>query len=94
MLIVVKLLYYRPQLHYSYRCRAWFQTGRSCESQLIITTEDLVKSLNNREQVDVVIVDFSRAFDPAVPHQRLLLKLHHYCSMEFEALYCYGYKTS
>ena len=54
-----------------------FRPGRSCESQLIFTTEDLVKSLDNHEQVDAVILDFSKASD-RVPHQWLLLKLHHY----------------
>ena len=54
-----------------------FRRGRSCESQLILSTEDLVKSLDNHEQVDAVILDFSKAFD-GVPLQRLLLKLHHY----------------
>jgi len=42
--------------------------GRSCESQLITTTEDLVKSLDNREQVDALNLDFPKAFD-RVPHQ-------------------------
>ena len=54
-----------------------FRPGRSCETQLIITSHDLVKSLDNREQVDAVVLDFSKAFD-RVPHQRLLRKLHHY----------------
>ena len=54
-----------------------FRPGRSCESQLLITTHDLRKSLDNKEQVDAVILDFSKAFD-RVPHQRLLLKLRHY----------------
>ena len=67
-----------------------FRPGRSCESQLTITTEDLVNSLDSREQVDAVILDFSKAFDQ-VPHQRLLLKLHH-CGIRGPLL-C-GYKTS
>ena len=51
--------------------------GRSCESQLIITSHDFAKALDDKKQVDSIILDFSKAFD-RVPHQRLLLKLHHY----------------
>ena len=54
-----------------------FRPGHSCESQLITIIADLVKCLDNREEVDAVILDFSKAFD-RVPRQRLLLKLHHY----------------
>ena len=54
-----------------------FRKRRSCESQLIITIQDLAKSLSNSEQVDVILLDFSKAFDK-VPHERLLYKLDHY----------------
>ena len=50
---------------------------RSCESQLIPTVQDLAKGLNDGEQIDAVLLDFSKAFDK-VPHQRLLEKLCHY----------------
>ena len=33
--------------------------------------------IENRKQLDVILLDFSKAFDK-VPHRRLLLKLHHY----------------
>ena len=45
------------------------------ESQLIITTQDLAQSLNNKLQVDMIIMDFSKAFD-TVPHNSLLSKLN------------------
>jgi hypothetical protein len=51
-----------------------FRKSRSCESQLIITIQDLANSLNAGEQVDAILLDFSKAFDK-VPHQRLLTKL-------------------
>ena len=51
-----------------------FRKGRSCETQLALTVNDLAKILDNQGQVDVIIMDFSKAFD-LVPHQRLLLKL-------------------
>ncbi len=54
-----------------------FRRNRSCESQLILTTNDLASALDKRQQTDVIIMDFSKAFD-VVPHQRLLLKLNHY----------------
>ena len=50
-----------------------FRSKHSTESQLIITTQDLAQSLNNKLQVDMIILDFSKAFD-TVPHNRLLNK--------------------
>ena len=54
-----------------------FRKGRSCETQLIITVDEITKSLDNRSQVDLLILDFSKAFD-TVSHARLLKKLEHY----------------
>ena len=54
-----------------------FRKHRSCETQLVNTIESVAKSLDNKEQVDMLILDFSKAFD-TVPHQRLLLKMEHY----------------
>ena len=54
-----------------------FRSRRSCESQLLITVDSLAKSLDSGEQVDVILLDFSKAFDK-VPHQRLLHKLDDY----------------
>ena len=36
---------------------------RSCETQLIKTVNDLAKSLKNGEQIDRIVLDFSKAFD-------------------------------
>ena len=54
-----------------------FRKHRSCESQLISTIHDLAKGIEDRKQTDVVLLDFSKAFDK-VPHLRLLQKLDHY----------------
>ena len=54
-----------------------FRSGHSCESQLIITANDLAKSMNDKVQTDMAILDFSKAFDK-VPHTRLLAKLDYY----------------
>jgi len=54
-----------------------FRKKRSCESQLILLVQDLADSLNEGQQVDAILLDFSKAFDK-VPHQRLLAKLQHY----------------
>jgi hypothetical protein len=50
---------------------------RSRRTQLIITIGSIAKSLANGEQVDVIVLDFCKAFDK-VPHQRLLHKLDYY----------------
>jgi hypothetical protein len=54
-----------------------FRSSHSCESQLLITIEDLARNLDNNQQTDIQILDFQKAFD-VVPHQRLLQKLNFY----------------
>lgn len=54
-----------------------FRKKRSCESQLLLAVQDLAKTLDDGEQMDCILLDFSKAFDK-VPHQRLLAKLYHY----------------
>ena len=54
-----------------------FRKRRSCESQLIITVDDLAQNIDNKSQTDVILLDFSKAFDK-VPHERLLAKVNHY----------------
>ena len=54
-----------------------FRARRSCETQLVTLVQDLANSMAGGGQTDVILLDFSKAFDK-VPHQRLLYKLHNY----------------
>ena len=54
-----------------------FRKNRSCESQLLEFVKDLIDTTPNTKQTDVIIMNFSKAFDK-VPHNRLLLKLKFY----------------
>ena len=54
-----------------------FRAGFSCETQLVVTLHDLCQSLEQKSQVDVAILDFSKAFD-TVPHSKLLEKIDSY----------------
>ena len=54
-----------------------FLTGRSCTTQLLLVHHDWFKVLDKRGQVDVVFIDFSKAFD-LVCHNILLTKLYKY----------------
>ena len=55
-----------------------FRSKRSCETQLITTIQGIAKNLKSgKDQVDVILLDFAKAFDK-VPFQRLLLKSSFY----------------
>jgi hypothetical protein len=54
-----------------------FRKKRSCESQLIVTIHDIASKLERDSQVDIILLDFAKAFDK-VPHHRLLHKLEYY----------------
>ena len=40
-----------------------FREKRSCETQLVMMIEDLARNANARKQTDVILLDFSKAFD-------------------------------
>ena len=48
---------------------------RSCETQLTMLTEELHQNLSDGKQTDVILLDFSKAFDK-VNHEKLIYKLH------------------
>ena len=52
-----------------------FRHKRSCETQLLATLEDWCNALEKKQNIDIVYLDISRAFD-CVPHERLLCKLY------------------
>ena len=54
-----------------------FISGKSCTTQLLEFLEDLTQALDNGKDVDVIYLDFCKAFDK-VPHRRLLKKLWAY----------------
>ena len=66
-----KILY---DLQHSFRAR------RSCESQLTMLIEKLHQNLSDGKQTDVILLDFSKAFDKVnhVNHEKLIYKLHGY----------------
>ncbi|KAK3085493.1 hypothetical protein FSP39_004174 [Pinctada imbricata] len=58
-------------------CQHGFQAKRSCETQLLTLCHELISNLHSGIQTDLVILDFSKAFDK-VPHRKLLRKLDNY----------------
>ena len=66
------------------------RSGYSTETQLLNTTQDLLSSFDQNKQIDMAILDFSKAFD-TVPHDRLLLKLSYYgiCDSLHDWLRCF-----
>ena len=54
-----------------------FREKRSCETQLIMLIEDLARGASVGKQTDIILLDFSKAFDK-VNQSKLLWKLHQY----------------
>ena len=51
-----------------------FRKKLSCETQLIQFVQDISDTLNESGQTDIIVMDFSKAFDK-VDYKRVLLKL-------------------
>ena len=54
-----------------------FRKDHSFETQLLLMVEDLARNIDNGDQMDMLILDFSKAVDK-VPHERLMVKLKYY----------------
>ena len=54
-----------------------FRKGRSCLTNLLSFLDRVTEELDDGGSVDVIYLDFAKAFDK-VPHQRLLRKLEGY----------------
>ena len=54
-----------------------FRSSHSCQTQLISIIEEIQLALDCHHQVNLLMLDFSKAFD-TVPHQHLLKKLKFY----------------
>ena len=51
-----------------------FRLGYLCENQVITVCQDIADSLDKGDRIDVIIIDFLKAFD-LVPHDRLRMKI-------------------
>ena len=65
------------KLNIVYELQHGFIEKRSCESQLLMLVDDLFKSVYKKKQNDLIVFNFSMAFDK-VSHEKLALKLHDY----------------
>ena len=54
-----------------------FRPNRSCVTQLLIVLHELGRTLDAGKEIDLIYLDFSKAFD-SVAHQKLLFKLKHF----------------
>ena len=56
-----------------------FRLGFSCQTQLISVTDDISCAMDNHCQIDLILLDFNKAFDTA-PHRPLIVltKLQYY----------------
>ena len=49
-----------------------FRPGLSCQTQLILLVDEILRAMDQHYQVDLIMLDFSKAFD-TVAHNKLLL---------------------
>ena len=68
-----KLVHFLILVHFQHG----FLPKHFCETQLLNTVEDLAHRLIKRNTTDLLILDFSKAFD-TVPHRCFLSKMKHY----------------
>ena len=66
---------YAEEHNLLYTLQHGFRAERSCETQLISFIDDVSKNLEKGRQTDVLLMDFSKAFDK-VDHDLLIYKLN------------------
>lgn len=54
-------------------CQHGFRRGLSTVTQLIELTHDISQCIDNGQQIDLILLDFAKAFD-RVPHKKLVKK--------------------
>ena len=74
---IVYIAIYNQVISFVHDSHPGFLTGRSCTTQLLLVHHDWFKVLDKSGQVDVVFIDFSKAFD-LVCHDIFLAKLYKY----------------
>ena len=73
-ILVTSIMKHLDTNHLLYPLQHGFRSKVSCETQLLTFTQQIFDDMANGKQTDVVVMDFSKAFDK-VDHQRLILKL-------------------
>ena len=76
-IVASSLVKHFTELDIFYEMQHGFREKRSCETQLIMLIDELAKTMQMGKQTDLILLDFSKAFDK-VAHEKLLLILHHY----------------
>ena len=76
-MVVSSITKHLSKLNIFYELQHGFREKRSCESQLLMLGDDLFKSVYKKKQTDLILLDFSKAFDK-VSHEKLAFKLHDY----------------
>ena len=75
--LVSSIVMHLEDFNLFYKNQHGFRRHLSCESQLIMLCQDTMSSVDHRNSVDLVFIDFSKAFDK-VPHDQLIHKLKMY----------------
>ncbi len=65
------------ELNILHDCQHGFHNRCPCKTELITFVQDLLLNMSGGSQTDVILLDFSKAFDK-VPHRRILTMFHYY----------------
>ena len=76
-IVTTNIVSHMDKYNLLYDLQHGFHSKRSCETQLVTLIEDLMRNCTAGSQNDLVLLDFSKAFDK-LSHHKLLLKLHRY----------------